>query len=372
MNAASPTGTRPTAVWPLHGDPRERRAQCALVHACILMPTSSPASPPPAVPSLLPAPPALDAGAGRPAASGRYRGPVADLSTSAWDGTGGALSRRRLQRKGWLYFSACTDALSVGYAIVDAGLVATAFVYVYDRATRVLVEEKLTVPFGFGPDFAPDWRQPWTLARGDRRWQVRPTATGWEVRFDSPALGIAMDVARSGDGLSAISSAPGRPFHHTWKLCALPVALRITRGGRTVTTEAGGALDFSLGYPPRVSLWNWASLDGLTADGRRLGLNLVAQFMNGLENALWLDGELIPLAQATFDYDPANLMQPWRIRTVDGLVDVRFTPDGQRAEHLNALALKSRFAQPFGRFEGRIAGHPASGHGVVEEHEALW
>lgn len=325
-----------------------------------------------ALPSLPTAPPALDAGDGRPAAPGRYLGAISGLSTRAWDGSRGLLSPRRLQRKGWLYFSACTAELSVGYAIVDAGLVATAFVYVYDRRTRSLIEEKATLPFGFAAGFTPDWRQPWSLAQGDRRWQVTPSAAGWQVRYDSPRLAVAMDVVRNGEGLSAISNAPGRPFQHTWKLCALPVALSVRREGTTIETQAGGAVDFTLGYPPRASLWNWASLDGTTADGRRLGLNLVAQFMNGLENALWLGDELIPLAQANFDYQPGDLLQPWRISTVDGLVDVQFWPDGQRAEHLNAVFLKSRFAQPFGRFEGRIAGQAVSGHGVVEEHEALW
>lgn len=324
------------------------------------------------MPALLPAPPALDAGAGRPAAPGRYRGTIADLSTAAWDGDLGLLSRRRLQRKGWMYFSAVTARYSVGYAIVDAGLVATAFVYVYDREQRRLIEEKATLPLGFAANFAPDWRQPWQLAQRGKRWQITPNADGWQVRFDSPQMSVAMDVARGGEGLSAISSAPGRPFHHTWKLCALPVALRLGIDGKTIDVAASGALDFTLGYPPRSSLWNWASLDGVTDDGSKLGINVVAHFMNGLENALWLGGELIPLAQATFDYDAAQLMAPWRIRTEDGIVDVRFTPDGQRAEHLNALWLRSRFVQPFGRFEGRVGQARVSGYGVVEEHAALW
>lgn len=319
--------------------------------------------------ALPPAPAALDRGHGQPAASGRYRGAIAGLSTAAWDGGG----RRRLQRKGWMYFSASTERFSVGYAIVDAGLVATAFVYVHDRATSRLVEEKATVPFGFPADHAPDWRRPWRLDRGDRHWAIEhDAARGWLVRYTGTRLQLALDVERGGDGLTAIASAPGRPFAHTWKLCALASRLRFTLDGETHDVASSSALDFTLGYPPRSSLWNWASLDGVRDDGRKVGVNLVAHFMNGLENGLWLDGELIPLAQATFDYTPGNLLAPWQVRSVDGQVDVRFQPDGQRAEHLDAVLLKSRFAQPFGRWEGTIAGRPAHGCGVVEEHAALW
>ena len=319
--------------------------------------------------ALPPAPPALDAGNGRPVASGRYRGAIAELSTAVWDGGG----RRRLQRKGWLYVSACTARYSVGYAVVDAGLVATAFVYVFDRQTKVLTEEKAAVPFGFAAGFAPDWRQPWALAQGSRRWQITPVgAQGWQFRYAGKRLNLELEVERGGDGLTAVSTAPGRPFAHTWKLCALASTLRFTLDGQAVATPSSSAIDFTLGYPPRSTVWNWASLDGMTDDGRKFGLNLVAHFNNGLENALWLDGELIPLAQASFDYDPGDLTRPWRVSTVDGVIDVTFTPNGQRAEHLNAWLLKSRFAQPFGRFEGRVGQARVSGFGVVEEHAALW
>lgn len=318
---------------------------------------------------LLPAPAALHDRDGRPVASGRWRGPIADLDTAIWDRRG----RRRLQRKGWMYVSAVTARWSVGYAIVDAGLLATAFVYVFDRDSGRLLEEKVVVPFGFPSAFAPDWRQPWRLDRGERHWAIEhDPARGWQVRHDGPRLKLALDVERGGEGLSALARAPGRPFHHTWKLCALRSRLRFTLDGQQHEADSSSALDFTLGYPPRSSLWNWASLDGLRADGRKVGVNLVAHFMNGLENALWLGDALIPLGQATFAYDPSNLLAPWHLRTVDGRVDVVFEPSGRRAEYLNALWLRSRFAQPFGRWSGTVDGVAASGHGVVEEHAALW
>ena len=322
------------------------------------------------------APKALDAGHGRVADYGRYEGRIADLSTAAWDGSRGLFSPRRLQRKGWMYFGAFTPRYMVGYAVADAGLMATAFVYVYDRETKKLTEHKATVPFGFSKDFAPSPDATWALKNGARRWQALPAGGGWDVRFQAPGLKLEMRFRDAGAGMTAIASSPGRPFHHTWKLCAMPVRLALELDGRRVEETASGTLDFTLGYPPRNTDWNWASLDGITEDGQRIGVNLVAHFMNGHENAMWLGDRLLPLSQAVFQYDPAQLLQPWRVHTLDGLLDVQFTPEGERREDISVGLLASRFTQPFGRFSGTLKTAQGvkkiEGLGVVEQHHAKW
>jgi len=326
--------------------------------------------------TLPPAPPALHCGAGRVADYGRYAGRIADLSTATWDGSGGLFSRRRLQRKGWMYFGAFSPRYMVGYAVADAGLTATAFVYVYDRQTRRLHEQKATVPFGFGAAFAPSPDAEWALRSGAKAWQARPQGQGWSVRFEGAGLKLEMEFHDTGSGMTSIASSLFRPFHHTYKICGMPVRLRVELEGQAEDCEASGTLDFTLGYPPRHTDWNWASLDGQTEDGQRVGINLVAHFMNGLENALWLDGELLPLAQAVFQYEPAQLLEPWRIATADGRLQLEFQPEGQRREDISVGLLASRFTQPFGRFSGTLqtAAGPRriEGYGVVEQHRARW
>jgi hypothetical protein len=54
-----------------------------------------------------------------------------------------------------MYAGAFSERYFVGFAIADAGIVGTAFVYVFDSQTGKYVEE-ITVPFGFGSDFDPD------------------------------------------------------------------------------------------------------------------------------------------------------------------------------------------------------------------------
>lgn len=325
---------------------------------------------------LRPAPEAFHQGDGQPLLDGRYAGWVREVSTEAWDGNLGLLSPRRLQRKGWLYFGVFSEPVMMGFAVVDAGLIATAFVYVYDREGQTFVEEKAVVPLGFAARFRPSLRQPWSLKQGKKHWVIEPTEQGWTLSYSGQRLQVFGQVQHSEHGMTAVATSLGRPFAHTFKDAALSAALDVTLDGRRIVTSAGSTLDFTLGYPPRHTLWNWASMDGVTEDGQRFGLNVVAQFMNGLENALWLGEELIPLAQAVFAYDRQHLLAPWKVRTLDGRVSLTFMPEGLRQENLDVGLMASQFAQPFGRFEGRVltaqGEKSVHGFGVVEAHRAVW
>ena len=65
------------------------------------------------------------------------------------------------------------------------------------------------------------------------------------------------------------------------------------------------------GWPTKWSLSACAQSPGL-------GFNLQQGYFGEHENALWLDGRLIPLGAAQFDFDPRQPLAPWRIRTSDG------------------------------------------------------
>lgn len=322
------------------------------------------------------APKALHAGAGLPAAFGMYRGAIADVSTRVWDGNRGVLSKRRLERKGWLYVGAFSERYMVGIATVDAGVVANGFCYVYDRERDLLVEEDLTAPFGFAKEFEPRVDGEWDLANRSRAWHTEYRDNQWRVRFAGKRLEVALTLDGPGLGLTAIASSIGRPFAHTYKVCALPAEIEVSIDGASGSSAGGGSIDFTLGYPPRTTLWNWASAHGQTEDGREFGLNLVGQFMNGQENGLWFAGDLIALPQAVFEYDPTDPTGVWKIRTLDGSVDLEFTPEGRRSQNLRAGVMASVFTQPFGRFSGTIRHEGTdlrvTALGVVEEHQATW
>jgi len=107
--------------------------------------------------------------------------------------------------------------------------------------------------------------------------------------------------------------------------------------------------------------------------GTGLGLNLVEGFNGYRENAVWIRGQVHPLGEAEFELDREEPSSPWRIRTRDGAVDVRFTPEGIRREDKELGFAKSRFVQAIGSFAGTALGVDFRDiPGVTEDHEARW
>ena len=322
-----------------------------------------------------------------PPAPGRYLGAVADTDTSGWDRS---LLRRRLQRKAWMYVGAFTDEWLVGMAIADAGYTGLAFLYCFHRPTGVYVEERVNRPFAFPTGFRPDLHGEWAMTSGRRSWRIRglgahegghPARRDWRIELSGERLRCDLVVHHEFAGLTAIaaSSAHARPFNSTYKVVGLPVTGTLALDGKPLpVAHAFGAVDFTLGYPPRRTVWNWACFVGITDDGRRFGLNAVAHFNQDLENALWVDGALVPLGEVRFVPGHDRRRDTWHIETADGALKLAFEPEGARSENIRLGIVESRFVQPFGRFRGTVgtAGTVSTvgvrGYGVVEDHIARW
>ena len=326
--------------------------------------------------ALLSAPGSLVDGNGRLQPFGRYRGAIADVSTARWDR--GSRWLRRTQRKAWIYACAFHEDLTVGFAVADAGYLGTGFFYVYDRAHDLRVEESLEIPFAFAEGFEPSLRAAWSFGLGGRRWRVDPEGEGMRVRYEGKRLSCDLRMPSIEGGMTAIAPSLHRPFNHTYKRVALPAELSLRIDDRRFERSLphGAGVDFTLGYPPRDTRWNWACLQGTTEDGRSFGLNLVALFNDQLENALWLDDRLIPLGNAVFSIGRPADQTPWTLRVAEIDLTLVFTPEGARKDRKNLGLLRHDFVQPFGRFEGsfRDDGRAVrvTGYGVVEEHASHW
>ncbi len=330
------------------------------------------------------APAALQAESGM-VASGRFAGAIADTNTQVWDGTGGWGSPRRWRRKAWLYGGVYHADYLIGCAVADAGYLGSAFVYVYERASGRMTEYAAMRPGYFAADFAPDSQSGWQFAAAGKHWHIGrlPEQNGWRFQVQAgEQTELVLDLVGGEDAVCAVNGWPSRPLHYTLKAGALQARVHWRQGEVVRDFNATGVVDFSLGYPPRHTHWQWACLSGQFADGRLFGCNLVAQFMNGLENTVWLDDgngqrHVLALAQAVFEYDGRDIQRPWQIHTQDGRLRLQFVPEGMRREHIHLGVLASRFAQPCGRFSGHWrdadgSWQPVAGFGVVEQHAATW
>jgi hypothetical protein len=332
--------------------------------------------------SLLGAPPATNVVEGRPA-TGRYAGQLPQFD---WTGLAGDYRRssgwHRFHLKRWQYVAIGGDEVFIGVAIVDLGWSSTAFAYVFDRAGRKLVADisrtglpglGAIVSDRPGEGAASSFRVPgarWEFASsGRQRYQLSVTSRKLKIEAE-------IDASSAAPFLLALGPL-GRKgcAHGTQKSSALRVSGSATAGEHRYDLGACVAsLDYSNGLLARSTDWKWAS-----AHSPELGFNLQQGYFGEHENALWLDGQLIALGAARFEYDRARPMASWRVSTEDGLLSMNFVPEGVRSEHKNLLLASSHYVQPIGCFSGWVKAAPDAPQrpvsrllGVTEDHRAKW
>ena len=133
-------------------------------------------------------------------------------------------------------------------------------------------------------------------------------------------------------------------------------------------------MDASNGLLARDTAWRWAS-----AHRPDVGFNLQQGYFGNQENVLWLEGEPIGLAAARFEFDATRPLDPWRVWTEDGLLNLVFTPEGARAANKDLGFAASRYVQPVGTFAGTVRASADAPPrrisqllGVTEDHRSRW
>lgn len=285
---------------------------------------------------------------------------------------------RRFHHKRWQYVALCTDDLFCGIAIVDLGWTNTAFAYAFDRRLRKEVA-------GYSQDGIPGLTaQVGNLPQEGSRFRFGHNRISFEMPGkDSHVLRLAcgdfgIDACFGGGRaapLLAVGPIDGGSVHATQKSAGMPLTGFVRAGGNTYDLAGGVAsYDYSNGLLARETSWRWASAHGLD-----IGFNLQAGYFGNHENVLWLDGRLIALGSARFEYTPSDPMAPWHVHTEDGLLDLQFEPEGMRREDKNLLVAASRYVQPIGSFSGWVKAAPDAPPrmvsrlgGVTEDHFSRW
>ena len=303
---------------------------------------------------------------------GVYDDLIKTPSTSFWDEDGFIVKRRRKERKTWIFFGVYSEDLYTGIAIVDAGFLATAFTYIFIPSQNIFIEDKITLPLGFANNFNPGLYDEWSLGKYSIKSIGQKMQMSFKGKFD---LEIIAD--NNEKGMSVVAPIPGRPFNFTYKNLDIPVTVNAKVSGKEFSLKGNfGAIDFTKGYPARITNWNWTSFIGKTESGKSISANIVDKFNDNMENILWLEGEKTVLSAAEYTIGKNPSKDHWQVLTKDKILQMDFKPLGARSENLNAGVMKSIFIQPFGVFEGKVTLNGITenfkAYGVMEDHQAIW
>lgn len=314
---------------------------------------------------------------------GRYAGALKHFD---WQGISAPWQRsilwKRLHHKRWRYISLATEEIFCGLAIIDLGWASSAFAYVFERSSQREIA-------GFSQDGLPYLScrispQPFNEAdcrfasfgkqmrfwhlEGSERYQL-------QVQAGNLLIDAVIDAEGAAPSLLALGEVVGGTVHATQKSAAMRVKGRVVCGQQEFDLAGGiASMDYSSGFLARETQWHWACAQSAT-----LGFNLQQGYFAAQENALWLDGEVFPLAAAQFTFEHAQPEAPWHIRTLDGLLDLHFTPLGVRRQNKNLRVAVSRYVQPIGQFSGWVKAHANAEArevkklvGVTEDHFSRW
>jgi hypothetical protein len=308
---------------------------------------------------------------------GVYSGLPSNTQTDHWDGNNNWTSPRRWLRKSWIFVGLYTADFSIGFAMVDAGFIGKGFCYFHTSDSSIQVEQGTDKPFGFSSDFEGNLDSNWQLGDYTIR-SIRKNT--YQLRYQGKKFELAIDFVDNDNGLSFVcpsEESTKRPFHFTYKNLLVPMDITLKyRQKKKVYQQVLGSIDFSKGYPPKHTNWNWLSFTGTTTSGIPVGINLVNGFNSNLENAIWMGNKRYLWGEVRFDYQSPLIATPWSVQAVDNNLSLTLTPNGNRKENINLKWLKSKFTQVFGAIEGKVKIEDQwvfiKGFGVMEEHEAVW
>jgi hypothetical protein len=263
---------------------------------------------------------------------------------------------------------------------VSVGYAATALVFILDRrAGTLLVDRSVLGPAGAATfEDGGDGRRSATFALG--RTRVRIADDG--VSIDLPGAGSPAYARFAPKGglappISAVVPIEGGFANATEKRLLLGEGEMVASGRRFVLADPICGLDHTSGFLARHTAWRWAFGAGRAESGERVAFNLVEGFVGEPECGLWIDGALFPCEEGSFTYRVDAPLEPWRVRSRCGSVDVAFTPAAVHAEHKDLVLVRSRFVQPAGAFSGTVR---ANGRafairdlaGVTEHQDVVW
>ena len=182
-------------------------------------------------------------------------------------------------------------------------------------------------------------------------------------------MAVDLELHAAEDSAVEVVSPVGRAWTWTRKLSTRAVG-QVVIGGRRHLVDAAAMLEQNGGYHPRRTHWWWSAGAGTLTDGRSAMWNAVVGLNDRgphHENTVWIDGVPRQTGLVTISPDFSSTQ-------FDSGEALQFTSEAERSTTTNLIVLRSEYRAPFGTFIGSLPGglELTEGHGVMEDHRALW
>lgn len=155
-----------------------------------------------------------------------------------------------------------------------------------------------------------------------------------------------------------------KAFYYNQKIVGFTAYGRVQYGNQEIIFDKKNTqaiLDWGRGVWTYKNTWYWSSMAG-TMNGHKIGFNLGYGFgdtSNASENMVFYDGYATKLADIKFEIPKDkkgrnDYLQPWKVTSADGSLELSFAPIINRHSDINLLILRSNQNQVFGKFSGTI------------------
>lgn len=272
--------------------------------------------------------------------------------------------KQAIGHKRWHFVGLATEEVFISCVLVDVAYAGSAFLCVVDLKNGNVIKDvsfigmpklNLLVNDRAGEGAIASFKQPGSKIEIKRA--IGSSSYTLDIKLKNFEISANLETSGAPESLVGIGKQNEGKFAVTQKTNLMPTKGQMKLGNTQWSLDGGlGSLDYSSGIYPRIVQWDWGFAQGRIQDGTAIGFNLAKGNNLGgqLDNVLWINGQLYPLKSADFVFEKNNLMQPWKVRTEDGLIDLTFSPKGAHKESMNLVIIKSQLSQIFGLYDGII------------------
>lgn len=293
------------------------------------------------------------------------------------------------------YIGLNSDTYTFGFAVVDLGYIYNVFAFLYEEGKGVIysydkkgIPNKKVLSYSENPDeYIIDYKTGKDKlvvikSHSNKKLEIKGNF-GNKFIFESD-FNFSID---ENNPLRVLNPSIPTRWTYTEKCSPLmPNTISVYFDGQKLDmprSKTVAIYDWSGGYLRRETNWYWASMGGILKNDTTVGANFAALVNEAYysENAFWIDNQRTRVARVIFDYNLADPYLPWHIFSEDDLVNITFTPGGERSDKVNLWpVIRTHFQQFVGSFEGYFSpdGKEKSRiqidgiKGFCELHKALW